>query len=185
MTGGFFRHTFGIEGVAGRNVNMAIISRGALCDVANFIVMEADGQPWAVETAFGINNIVTRVHELAHPVLATTAAGLPTLNDGRDLMRMDALSSAVALAIEGFLPRARGREGNYRTFVRELVPLHMSDPEALRRVVLAAALRETRIRNSISPLREGLEELAGEEAAKRLVGHIERVAGAGHDRSSP
>lgn len=40
-----FRHTFGSQDISGRNINIAISSRGALWDVANLIVIERKGLP--------------------------------------------------------------------------------------------------------------------------------------------
>ena len=172
-----FRHTFGIETVTGRNLNMAIVSNGKLYDVANLLLMEREGMPWAIETAFGINNIVARIHQLPHPVLATTAVSLPrTVDANGDLIRKDALSSGIALAFEGFVPRARGREGNYRRFVAALTPLWVSNRDALRQAVESAAQAEAEIRRNVSPLQNQASDLTASHAAAQLMDHVQYLA---------
>jgi hypothetical protein len=175
-----FRHRFGVDGVTGRNVNMAVISGGRLFDVANFIVMERDGEKWALETAFGINNIVTRVHQLAHPVLATAAACLQS-DDEQRFIYLDALSSAVALALEGFKPQSRGREGNYRRFITALLPIWQREPKVLTDAVHSAMHAEVEIRRHISPARS--LDLGADEAAEFLLAHIHYVAGCSEQSS--
>ena len=167
----FFRHKFGVDGVSGRNINMAIVSLGQLWDVANLIVLERDGRPWAVEAAFGINNILTRREEMTHPVLATTAAALG-YSGKPDLILMDSLSSAVALAMEGFEPRARGREGNYRQFVGRLSRAGLTESSRINEAIWDATMAERKIRDVISKPSARVVDLPHEVAARQLMRHV-------------
>lgn len=90
---------------------------------------------------------------------------------------MDALSSAAALTIEGFEPRARGREGNYRKFVAQLHRVRQSDPERTDEAIWNAVLAEKKIRKEISKPDRDLIELSAEEAACNLIRYTASYSG--------
>jgi len=95
-----YRHAFGLDGIRGRNTNLSLRTTSGLLDICNVIVIEReDGTPLAVETAFGVNTVLARIHDLRHVLLASAAAsGAP---EPVDLMAVDAAGSAVALLSEG------------------------------------------------------------------------------------
>lgn len=119
-----FRHRFGLDAVVGRNVNVAVRNDDGWADVGNIITLERDGRLLGWELAVGTNMVVRQAFGSPHPALCgpgVRAADVGVL----DLIGVDALHSALVLAIEGLRPVARGRGGNYRSLlalVRKHVP---------------------------------------------------------------
>ncbi|MGI5230240.1 hypothetical protein [Actinoallomurus sp. CA-142502] len=105
-----YRHRFGMEGYAGRNVNFAIDHpRWGLRDVGNLILIHRDGVPVAVELAFGVGTILSRAYGLDHPIQASSAGAAVPVRTPADIRLADMVSVAVVLLSEGLRPNGSGR----------------------------------------------------------------------------
>lgn len=164
-----YRHGFGLDGVRGRNVNLAVRTRAGLEDVCNVITIEReDGVQLAVESAFGVNTVLARVHDLPH-VLVASAAAVPGAPD--DLMAIDAAGSAIALLSEGLRPHARGRAGNLRSLLAVLTEriAHLGRGTGARDWLTAAVAAEYRIREHLSPEVAGTTPVPATETVRLLA----------------
>jgi hypothetical protein len=167
-----YRHVFGIEGVTGRNTNAAVVTDTGPVDVANVIIIERDGQPVAVEAAYGVNMVLAQRDRMRHPVLASVGAA--ALSYGiSSLITLDALGSAVALATEGLRPVARGRGGKLRTFLKLIAADESLYGSELTVAVSAVVAADHLVRRHTSPLTSGLVREAAQvdvvEAVVRAV----------------
>ena len=150
-----YRHAFGIDGVTGRNTNLAIITDAGPVDVANVIIIERAGRPMAVETAYGVNMVLAQRERLAHPVLASVGAA--ALSRGvTSLIALDALGTAIGLLGEGLRPVARGRGGKLRMFLKLLAADDTLSENSLREAATAVAQADQHIRRHVSPPVPGL-----------------------------
>ena len=116
-----FRHRYGIDGVTGRNVNLALRGgRGELHDFANVIVVEAAGAPVAVEFALGVSAFLARLDGLDHPLQASPIADVMATSTDRERRLADAVAAAALLLSEGMRPVSRGRSGILRRYLRAI-----------------------------------------------------------------
>lgn len=167
-----YRHSFGNPGLAGRNINLAVLVGTELRDVGNLIAIEQDQVVRGVELAFGINNLITCRDQLDHPLLAST--GVAAHHRGfRSLMAADALSSSIALALDGLLPSSRGRGGRFRELVGIVKALAPND-QALGAAIVDGLDAECEIRQRISPPSDEGEDLEPGAAAAVLHKELAR-----------
>ncbi|GAB3671146.1 hypothetical protein [Saccharopolyspora tripterygii] len=166
-----YRHVFGVEGVRGRNLNLALRTRDGLADICNIICIERDdGTPLAVESAFGVNTVLARVHDLPHVLDASPAAAAAPRPP--DLMALDALGSALPLLAEGLRPRARGRSGNLHSLLavlRERLDAIGWGGRDVTSWVRAAAEADHRVRARTSPATDDVEERSAAETARQVL----------------
>jgi len=105
-----FRHVFGVPGVTGRNINIAITSpRWGLRDIGNIILIERGKTPLALELAFGTGTVLSRLHGLYHPLQASAVGMAIPLSSSWDFKLADTLAVCVALAREGLRPNGSNR----------------------------------------------------------------------------
>jgi hypothetical protein len=168
-----FTHTFGNPGLTGRNINFAVDVRGELVDVGNEIIIERDGQPAGVEIAFGISNLIACRDELPH-MLEATPAVIAREAGFTSRIEADALVSAVALALDGLRPVARGRGGRMRDFLRIVAGSTVS-PETRSLLIRSLIDAEVTIRRQISPHRAGEADLEASDAYDLLAEGLERM----------
>lgn len=161
-----YRHRFGMPGVSGRNANISVAGRHGWADVANIILIEGGGRPLGVEVAFGVNMVLAQTARLDHPVLASIGA-LAGRYGYRDLIVQDAIGCAAVLAMEATRPVARGRGGNYRSFLRILAAARQG--ESLLRALTDVACAEHLIRSHASPPLPGGPDMAPEASARQVL----------------
>jgi hypothetical protein len=114
-----YRHRFGIDGVVGRNFNVAIRSEwGELRDVGNLILMEEDGRLIAVDVGFGVGTMLSRIHDLEHPIQASTIGSVVSVRSRSDVKFADALAAAVVLGEEGLRPNMTHRGKFLRSYLQ-------------------------------------------------------------------
>ncbi len=146
-----FRHRFGVEGLSGRNINLSLRGQRGWADVANVISLERGGEILGAELAFGTNMVLVQVRGVEHPALAGPGASAAAAGiDG--LIAVDAMHSALVLAMDGLDPVARGRGGNYRQFLRLLGERGPRDRARLRHAVRELAHDEAAVRRTASPV---------------------------------
>jgi hypothetical protein len=91
-----------------------------------------------------------------------------------DLILVDALHSAVVLAMDGLEATARGRGGNYRSFLRSVAARSTLDEGALRAVVTRVAAAEALIRRHASPVEEDDPETP--QVVEKVIADLRRAA---------
>jgi hypothetical protein len=168
-------HVFGIDGVTGRNTNVAIVTDAGPVDVANVIIIERAGRPIAVEAAYGVNMVLAQRECLAHPVLASVGA-VALARGVSSLVTLDALGSAVGLVTEGLSPVSRGRGGKLRLFLKLLATDEALSGE-LRDAVGDVVEADQRIRRHVSPpVPELFDEHTADDVVERVLEGIARLA---------
>lgn len=169
---GPFRHVFGMDGVSGRNVNLCLDGPHGWGDVANVISIERDGEILGWEVALGVNTIARHLTGVAHPCLAG-AGILAGPEVAGDLILVDALHSAVVLAMDGLEAAARGRGGNYRSFLRTVADRFPLGDDALRVAAARVAAGEAEIRGHASPAERN--DLDVPQVVEKLLADVQRA----------
>lgn len=124
----YYRHKFGIEGVTGRNCNLALSCDGeTFMDIGNLIIIEDAQAPLAVEAAFGLETIVTRMHGLRSSILALSAAPCFTTFSADELYIIDALVACVAIMSLNIRPTATNRGRVLRRYLQGLNQLRLNN----------------------------------------------------------
>jgi hypothetical protein len=177
---GPFLHRFGIPEIAGRNINLAVLSPQGWADVANVIIIERTGEPVGVELAVGTNMILRQRDNMPHSVLSGPAA-LATRHGISDLVAIDALHSAVVLAADRLTPVSRGRGGNFRQFLKLLATRTGEGRAGVGREALAAAAHdvaggELAIRDSASPPGPEVPAVEAQAVAGSVMTSMDQVA---------
>ncbi|WP_225085238.1 hypothetical protein [Pectobacterium colocasium] len=120
----YYRHKFGIEGVGGRNCNFAVSLDGQhYSDIGNLIVIEDLNVPLAVESAFGLETIASRMYGLDSSVYALDAARDIEELCSESLLLVDALVASVAIISVGIRPIADNRGRVLRRYLQGISPL--------------------------------------------------------------
>lgn len=115
-----YRHVYGIEGVAGRNVNVTLSgspgSRGLV--IGNVVLIESGAGAFAAEFGTGVSTLLARIFAVkdaaATSLISTVFAYAPGL--ARKLA--DSLSASVAMMREGVRTGSRDKERLLRTYLR-------------------------------------------------------------------
>jgi hypothetical protein len=121
----YYRHKFGMESITGRNCNLAVRCKatGESRDIGNIIVIDKHETPIAVEIAFGVETIVSRLFGLSSSIAATSMADFLPSHDWTSLNFADALTSSLTILAEGVRPVATNRGRVLRTYLQALSPL--------------------------------------------------------------
>ncbi len=119
----YYQHILGMEGIKGRNYNIAIrnASTGDFADIGNVIVVETKDKEIGVEVAMGASNISKQVYGLTHvldnfPVYCSN-------NENPAIKRRfeDALLATVVLYQDGLKPNTKKGAGRMlRDYVKAL-----------------------------------------------------------------
>lgn len=109
----YYRHRYGLETqkVSGRNCNLAISSGGRFLDIANIIVIERDGVPFAVEFAMGMSTFLTHLYGFPHTMLGNTVADVLPMRRDADYSLGDCVSVVHCLLREGIVPNSSKMQG--------------------------------------------------------------------------
>jgi hypothetical protein len=124
----YYRHKFGIEGVSGRNCNLSVSCDGVtFMDIGNLIVIENRDAPLAIEAAFGLETIVTRIHGLDSSIFALEAAGHFADFTSDILYIIDAVVASVAIMSLDIKPIADNRGRVLRRYLQGLNRLRLNN----------------------------------------------------------
>ncbi len=165
-----YRHTFGMAGITGRNLNFCIRSTaGSESRFGNLIVIEDTRGTAAIETAIGVNHLVAGLRGWDSPLRATPAAAVLPLDNDADVRLADALMAVVALTDAGLAPSARGRGRTFRRYLQALVLLGAQCGHSMSTLESAAHALSTDPDPGASAL--------------RVRGHLQRFAGSRLGRS--
>jgi hypothetical protein len=79
----YYRHKIGMQGVRGRNFNIALRNPDAegFTDIGNIIVLENNKKRLVIEIALGTNTILKQLHGLDHVQDCTSVIGLETIEN--------------------------------------------------------------------------------------------------------
>lgn len=165
-----FRHTYGIETITGRNINIEMRDiRGIQRTLGNLTRIEnLSGAAIGFEVSFDSTTATSLSAKLEHPVLAHYPTSMSS--EDASLALTDTLSVSAALLVEGLTPASKGRSGVLRKFMKEYMRLAVT-LESLNQVDIeerleTAASEELRFRANLSPERE---PFASQKAAQTTI----------------
>ncbi|MFA4993967.1 MAG: alanine--tRNA ligase-related protein [Bdellovibrionales bacterium] len=134
----YYTHKFGIDGITGRNCNIAI--KGPYSeeygDIGNIIIIEAGERKLGVEMAFGVETAISRMTGLPTPIHAAPIAEFLPTETNDELKIADAVAASTFIMRSGIKPVADGRGRVLRSYLQgiaELLPRTMSTPADLER----------------------------------------------------
>lgn len=118
----YYRHVYGIDGVAGRNTSYWVVNRatGEYEDIGNVIAIEGLGIQYGIEFAFGDTTLVKQLSGLSH---VTDAYNLQLVEQGvPNNVRIrfeDCVITSMALFAEGLKPSAHNNQTRIlRTYMK-------------------------------------------------------------------
>lgn len=116
----YYKHKFGMEGIIGRNCNLAIVDNnsGLIRDIGNIIVIEEEGKPIGVEIAFGVETVLSRILGFSNPILASLIADIVPMKSNYSIKFGDAISSTIAILKSGVRPVVTNRGRILRTYLQ-------------------------------------------------------------------
>ncbi len=106
MKPAYYRHKIGMEGVSGRNFNIALRNSNGegFADIGNIILLEDAKKQLAVEVALGSSVILKQLFGLDHVQDCTPVIGLPSGNESMRRKFEDAIITSTVLYREGLRP---------------------------------------------------------------------------------
>ncbi len=122
----YYRHKIGIDGVWGRNFNLALRNANGegFADVGNVILIENNEKKLGAELALGATTILKQVYNLEHVNDFYPVVGLPQIDPKISRKLEDAIIVSVTLSREGLEPNASDNRGRIlRTYMRSLIYL--------------------------------------------------------------
>lgn len=157
---GLFRHSYGIEGVGGRNANLTYKNKdGTENLLGNLTLIEStrDTNPRFWEVSFDSTPVLATLHKLSHAILTLTASDIVHSHvpeSTESLVAADAATVTALLLLEGMEPRSRGKSGLLRKFFKEYVTLvsdEIESPTEITDIITEVASSELTIRKCLSP----------------------------------
>jgi len=144
----YYRHKIGMEGVRGRNFNIALRNPNAegFADIGNIIILEDDKKQLGVEIALGSSTILKQLYGLDHIQDCTPVIGLKIENETIRRKFEDAIITSAVLYREGLRPfGSSNRNRILKQYVRSLSYFRAKsrmDIEELSQVILDFEKRE-------------------------------------------
>lgn len=119
----YYRHNIGMEGVRGRNFNIALRNPNGegFADVGNIILLEDAQKQLGVEVALGSTTILKQLYGLDHVQDCTPVIGLSMENETVRRKFEDAVITSTVLFREGLRPFGKSNRNRIlRQYVRSL-----------------------------------------------------------------
>ncbi|MES2314440.1 MAG: hypothetical protein V4524_00690 [Patescibacteria group bacterium] len=119
----YYRHQIGVEGIIGRNFNLAIRNKvgGDFSDVGNIIVLEDTEKKLGAELALGSSVMLKQMYGLEHVNDCYPLTGIDIENKTIKRKFEDCIIVSISLFNEGLEPRAADNKGRIlRSYVRAL-----------------------------------------------------------------
>jgi hypothetical protein len=145
----YYRHKIGMQGVRGRNFNIALRNPDAegFTDIGNVIVLENDKKRLGIEIALGTSTILKQLHGLDHVQDCTPVIGLETIENQAIRRKFeDAIITTTVLYREGLRPFGqRNRNRILRKYVRSLSYFKGKtgmETDQLQRIIFNFEIRE-------------------------------------------
>tara|TARA_Y100000590_G_scaffold470719_1_gene668406 strand:- start:15227 stop:16234 length:1008 start_codon:yes stop_codon:yes gene_type:complete len=109
MHAGYYVHKIGMDDVKGRNFNIAIEHKVSkkIEDIGNIIVIEKDGEPYAVELAIGASTTMKQVFGLGNVLDCHYFNDLVTTPDVKERKLQDCVLTSSYIIREGVLPSSK------------------------------------------------------------------------------
>jgi hypothetical protein len=120
----YYQHVIGIEGVRGRNYNMALRNPNGegFSDVGNIILLENDDRVLGVETAIGSSVVLKQLYNLEHVNDCYPLVGFESIDPQFRRKLEDAVIVSTRLLKEGLFPRGSdNRERILRSYLRSIL----------------------------------------------------------------
>jgi len=120
----YYRHKIGIDGVWGRNFNIALrnANREGFSDVGNIILIENNEKKLGVELALGATTILKQIYNIERVNDFYPVSGLPELDPKISRKLEDAIIVSTTLLREGLEPNASDNRGRIlRTYMRSIL----------------------------------------------------------------
>lgn len=140
----YYRHHYGLDKqrIFGRNCNIAIAQKDGheYRDVANIIVIENDGFPFAVEVAIGVSTLISHIYGFPHTMKGNLIADILEMKHTYAYWLGDCISVIACLEGEGVVPNSSRMQGRllkkYRK-VFDTLSIQMGYDEASKCNILA------------------------------------------------
>jgi len=119
----YYRHNIGMDGVRGRNFNIALRNPNAegFADIGNIILLEDAQKQLGVEIALGSTTILKQLYGLEHVQDCTPVIGLNMENETIGRKFEDAIITGVVLYREGLRPFGQNNRNRIlKQYVRSL-----------------------------------------------------------------
>lgn len=119
----YYRHNIGIEGVQGRNFNIALknANGSGFSDVGNIIILENTEKQLGVEVALGSTTILKQLYGLDHVQDCMPVIGLDVKNEIIKRKFEDAVITSAVLCKEGLRPFGQNNRNRIlKQYVRSL-----------------------------------------------------------------
>jgi len=119
----YYRHNIGMEGVRGRNFNIALRNPKAegFADIGNIIILEDAQKQLGVEIALGSTTILKQLYGLDHVQDCTPVIGLNVENETIRRKFEDAIITSAVLCREGLRPFGQNNRNRIlKQYVRSL-----------------------------------------------------------------
>ena len=119
----YYRHNIGMEGVRGRNFNIALRNTNAegFADIGNIILLEDAQKQLGVEIALGSTTILKQLYGLDHVQDCTPVMGLNVENETIRRKFEDAIITSAVLYREGLRPFGQNNRNRIlKQYVRSL-----------------------------------------------------------------
>ncbi len=121
----YYTHKYGIDGVRGRNCNIAIQgpSSEEYRDIGNIIVVETDHKKLAVEMAYGVETAISRMLGVPTPIHAAPMAEFLPTDTVEESKIADALAASTLILNAGIRPVATNRGRVLRRYLQGIAEL--------------------------------------------------------------
>lgn len=156
----YYTHKFGMDGVSGRNCNLAVIDHksGELRDIGNIIVIETEEATLGAEIAFGVETIVSRLLGFPNPIAASLMADIVPVKNENSLKLADAISSSMVILDTGERPVVTNRGRVLRKYLQAVSDLREDAEVSIDEIEEYAREFELREFNSLSMLPSKIAE---------------------------
>lgn len=119
----YYQHKLGLEGIGGRNFNVALRDSGTdtFSDVGNVIILENSEKKLGIEFALGSTTTLKQLYGLDHILDCTPVTGLKCENEALRRKFEDAVITSTVLFREGLRPLGQhNRNRILKQYVRSL-----------------------------------------------------------------
>ncbi len=119
----YYQHVYGHSRLSGRNCNLAVVreSSNTIRDIGNIIVIELDGEPVAVETAFGLETVVSAMMELPNSIAASSISDFLMPKHSKQFKAADAVAAALEIIASGVKPFSSNQGRLLRAYLHAII----------------------------------------------------------------
>lgn len=170
-----FRHSYGEDGLFGRNINIvAPDGTGAERVLGNITLISYGNRPTAYELSFDSPTAASVVGGLRHAVESHGNSGLASEDA---IAAYDFATTSAPLLLEGLEPKSRGRGGVLRQFLTELADIRLAQdesPATLQDELMTACESEVAMRAHMLG-RDGANAMSLDQAGSIVTAWLPRL----------